>query len=230
MERRDFLRSAAMAGLAAGGGVGVGGGFTGQALADGSAGEARRVFRILRAGRDIGRHVLTARHGADGFEIDIDIDIVVRVLGIAAYRYEMSVRERWADGALASLDSRTNDDGDEDFARIRRAGDVLEIDGSGFQGTRPGDGVATTYYTRAFLERRPWISSQTGRPVEIAPRPLSGEPDAFEIGGDLGNVLIYDAAGEWTGCRFDAGGEPARYEVIEDTGGVAALWRASAPA
>ena len=220
MERRGFLRSAAMAGLV------LGAGTAGRARADGGSGEARRVFRILRAGRDIGRHSLTARRTADRFEIDIDIDIVVRVLGIAAYRYEMAVSERWAAGALVSLESRTNDDGDDDFARIRRAGGVLEIEGSAFEGTQPGDGVATTYYAQAFLDRRPWISSQTGKPVGIAPRPAGG-PGAFAMGGDLGNVLIYDGAGEWTGCRFDAGGEEARYEVVEDTGPVAALWRAA---
>ncbi|MEM6973409.1 MAG: DUF6134 family protein [Pseudomonadota bacterium] len=187
---------------------------------------ALREFRVLRAGRDIGRHRLSARQDADGFALDIDIELVVRVLGIAAYRYEMSVAERWSGGQLVRLDSKTNDDGTDDFVRIQREGEGLAVDGSGFSGTQPGEAVATTYHSVDLMQRRPWLSSQSGKPIAIDPRPVAGEAGAFAMGGELGNVLIYDSAGDWSGCRFDAGGEPAEYALSEASGSIAGLWQA----
>ncbi|MEM9784609.1 MAG: DUF6134 family protein [Pseudomonadota bacterium] len=195
------------------------------AAADGGA---FRAFRVMRAGRDIGRHTLSATGGPDGFALDIEIDLVVRILGIAAYRYEMRVSERWAGGRLVAFESTTNDDGTDDFARMRREGEGIAVDGSAFSGLQPGDAAVTTYHSLALMERRPWLSSQTGTPVSIDPRPVTGESGAFEMRGDLGSVLIYDGSGDWIGCRFDAGGEPAEYELIDTDGSIAAAWAASA--
>lgn len=193
----------------------------GTALAQTSA---RREFRILRNGSDIGRHSLSARSVDGRFEIDIDIEIVVRILGIAAYRYELTNREVWAGGRIVSVDSQTNDDGDAAFARIRAAGDVIEIDGSGYSGTAPADAATTSYYVTDFLERRPWLSTQTGKPLEII---TSGAPPRVTVSGELPTTLLYDARGEWMGSIFDAGGEPASYELISDSGPIAPLWRSA---
>ncbi|MEM6489954.1 MAG: DUF6134 family protein [Pseudomonadota bacterium] len=197
------------------------------AAADGTA---SRVFRILRGGKDIGRHMLTARRTADTLEITIEIAIRVRFLGITAYRYEMTNREVWQDGALLTLDSETNDDGTDDRLTIRREGDALAVDGLRYSGRQPLQAVTTTYYAPAFLERRPWLSSQSGEPLQVSSAPIAGEPGAVQLSGEIDSVLIYDDRGEWVGCRFDASGELATYEVIEETGAIAAMWRAEAQA
>ncbi len=192
------------------------------ALADAPA---TRVFRILRNGSDIGRHALTARAIPGGFEIEIDIEIVVRILGIAAYRYELTNREVWERGRLQRLDSRANDDGDRHRLAIRRTGDTLEIDGSAASGTAPGDAATTSYYVPDFLERRPWISTQTGALLDVSVRRAQGGGRAYAVSGALETRLVYDARDEWIGSEFDAGGELARYEVVEQSGRIAALWR-----
>ena len=190
-----------------------------HALADASA---FREFRILRDGSDIGRHSLAARVSEGRFEIVIEIDIVVRVLGIAAYRYELRNREIWAGGRLQSLESQTNDDGDKVAAKIELVDGQLEIDGTGHSGTAPAEAVTTSYFVTDFLERRPWLSSQTGKPLEIT---VAGGPRRAVIGGELPTTLIYDARGEWMGSIFDAGGEDARYELVSENGAIAPLWR-----
>ncbi|MEO1720919.1 MAG: DUF6134 family protein [Pseudomonadota bacterium] len=213
IDRRHLLFSAAATGLAAS--------MPGAALA--SASSARRVFSVLRDGDQIGVHSLTAQRDGDRFEMKIEIDIRVRLLGITAYRYVHENNEVWVGGALSEQSTRTDDDGEDAFVNLRRSGDVLEIDGSGFSGTAPVDAVPTSYYARPFIERRPWISSQSGKLLEIGI--AEARPRVFAVTGDLETNLGYDANGEWMECRFDAGGQPGAYEVLENDGAITALWR-----
>lgn len=188
------------------------------------AAETRRTFRILRGGDDIGRHSLAARLTDGVFEIDIDIDIRVTLLGFTAYSYTLTNRERWRDGTILSVDSQTDDDGDAAYARIRGSVDGLEIDGSGYSGRVRREAVTTSYFATEFLTRRPWISSQSGKPLDIAV-PEKSVPGQVRVTGELETTLIYDAEGEWRGSRFDARGSTITYELIEESGSIADLWR-----
>lgn len=216
MRRRDLLigSAGAVAGLAA------------PHVAR-AAERATRRFRILRDGDDIGTHTLEASLTDLGFEIEIEVDIAVRFFGITAYRYRLSNREYWKGGVIVEQRSETNDDGEDAFARIEREGDVLMIDGSGHQGEVGLDAVTTSYYAKPFLDRRPWISSQSGLPLSIEIRRTPTQPIGWNVSGELNTTLYYDEADEWVGCEFDAGGKGARYEVIESTGPIGELWARS---
>lgn len=215
MRRRDVLA----------GGIALGATVMTPIGAAQAAGAARREFRILRDGSDIGRHVVAAEMTAAGFEVAINIDLRIKVLGITAYRYSLANREVWAKGRIVSVEGETDDDGDRNHARIRAAGDVLEIDGSAYSGTAPADAVTTSYFARPFIQRRPWISTQSGMPLDIDVAALPHDRlEGWAVRGDMETELFYDARGEWIGCAFDAGGSVASYEVIEDTGAIAALW------
>ncbi len=217
MHRRDVLIGLGSAAAA--------GSFGAPALADAPA---RRVFRIRRAGDDIGRHILSARQTRTGFEIEIDIDIAVKVLGFTAYRYTLTNREVWEAGRLVQLDSEANDDGDRHRLSIRRGSDRLEIDGTGFSGTAPLEAATTSYYVPDFLDRRPWISTQSGKPLSVSVEPLDASGKRpFKVTGELETRLVYDRRDEWVGSEFDAGGEPAAYEIVEETGRISPLWRSA---
>jgi len=185
---------------------------------------ARRTFRILRDGDDIGTHTLEARLSEPGFEIHIDVDIAVTFLGFTAYTYTLKNHEVWSGGRLLEIDSEVDDDGTEEFARIRRGDGELRIEGSGYEGAAPLESVTTSYYAKPFLERRPWISTQSGEPLEIDIRMTASQPAAWAVTGELTTRLFYDDAGEWVGCEFDAGGKDARYEVVESTGPIGEMW------
>ncbi|MFK7942936.1 MAG: DUF6134 family protein [Paracoccaceae bacterium] len=208
MKRRVFLAGCAATGL-----------YT-PALA---ASSASRTFSVARGGDPMGEHVLSAVRNGDRFEIDIVIRLKVKILGVTAYRYEMDNREVWQNGRLVSLNTKVNDDGTKDFATAKQAGEQLDIKGSRFSGLVAGDAVTTTYYAKQFIERRPWISTQSGAPLDIAIKP-EGRGNWWQVTGELETRLGYDARGEWTGCEFDAGGEPGVYEVTKDAGAISALW------
>ena len=184
---------------------------------------ASREFRIIRDGDDIGSHRLDAVLGPNGFEVAITIRIAVKVLGITAYRYEMDNREVWKDSAIVSIDSKVNDDGTKDFFRASRAQDAVAIEGSSHNGKAPLEAVTTSYYATPFLTRRPWLSTQSGAPLDLTVAPADRE-NWWAVRGELDTNLGYDASGEWVACEFDAGGEPARYDIAGGTGKLGALW------
>jgi len=188
-----------------------------------AAESASREFRIIRDGDDIGSHRLDAALGPNGFEVAITIRIAVKVLGITANRYEMDNREVWKDGAIVSIDSKVNDDGTRDFFKASRASDAVSIKGSRHNGKAPLEAVTTSYYATPFLKRRPWLSTQSGAPLELTVKP-GGRANWWAVRGELDTDLGYDASGEWVACEFDAGGEPARYEIAGGSGKIGALW------
>lgn len=191
-----------------------------------AAQKASRTFRIIRDGDDIGSHVLDAVLGPSGFEIDIEIRIAVKILGITAYRYEMDNREVWQGGQIVSVNSVVNDDGTKDFAKANRNGTSLALEGSRFTGTAPVIAATTSYYTTDFLTRQPWISTQTGAPLDVGITP-EGRERWWQTSGEIETKLGYDTSGEWVGCEFDAGGEAAYYDIADSTGSISGLWGAA---
>jgi hypothetical protein len=199
---------------------------------------AERRFTILRAGSDIGRHAITLEKRDGAHHLAVDVDIVVRILGIAAYRYEMRNREVWRDGRLVSIDCNVNDDGTRKTVRATATPDGVEIDGSGFSGLAPAPVATTTYFTPDFLERPRWISTDNGEVypmqvtrsgderVETAAGPVDATRWRAVGGADFDATLFYDARGEWVSIAFDASGEPARYVADDVASSFAAVWAA----
>ena len=149
MKRRAFLAGCAATG------------FYAPALA---AAKASRRFTVLRDGEPMGEHVLDAVQAGDGFEIAIDISLKVKVLGITAYRYEMTNREIWKGGRLVSLNSKVNDDGTEDFATAQ---------------VRCFLDIQADVTRRAFVQRRPrygpiQVPRREGTARSIDPLPEHG--------------------------------------------------------
>lgn len=197
----------------------------GGAPASAETGSAFREFRILRGGTDIGRHRLDATLGPEGFCIAIDIDIRVGILGITAHRYALSNREVWKRGHILMVSSETNEDGDLYQVTVQCGTGGLVIDGTRHSGTAPIGAVTSSYFARPFIERRPWLSTQSGQLLDVEAKPT--ETGTWSISGDLKACLDYDARGEWIGCRWDARGESMEYQVIDESGLIGGLWAAA---
>ncbi|MEO1000056.1 MAG: DUF6134 family protein [Pseudomonadota bacterium] len=199
-----------------------------------SAGTAARDFAIRLDGDEIGEQSVRVQRIGQVVQVDIAIDIRVRILGISAYRYEMTNRELWRDGAVQSIASRTNDNGTDHRVTAERESGGLRIAGTGFSGTIPGDVATTTYWTEEFLARRTWINTQDGTPLSVtasrlgaAELMLDSGPVActkWRTGGDLALELYYDRNGEWLANRFEARGEKAVILAKSRDQQLTALW------
>jgi hypothetical protein len=202
-----------------------------------AARSARREFAVLRGGTDIGRHsIALSRDGAD-LRVEVDVELVVRVLGIAAYRYEMTNRELWRGGVLVSGESVVNDDGRRKRVVSRREGDALMVESPDFTGRAPGDVATTTYFTPAFIDRAPWLSTDSGEllrvrasrsgavTVETGDGPVQATRWRVTDGGEFDVLLDYDGRGEWISVSFDGRGERVVYRPDSVGPAFGPLWQ-----
>ncbi len=72
-----------------------------------------REYRVLRDGDEIGSHVFTILQEDDRTTVNVKTDIKVKVAFITAFRFEHERTEVWEEDQLISMESTTNDDGDE---------------------------------------------------------------------------------------------------------------------
>ncbi|WP_374369420.1 DUF6134 family protein [Dongia sp.] len=87
----------------------------------------RFIYTVTRDNDPIGTQKLefTAEND-DGLLVVTDVEIDVRILGLSFYRFTQHIEERWQGGALQSLLSQTNDDGEERLVDLKREGDRLK--------------------------------------------------------------------------------------------------------
>lgn len=185
-----------------------------------AAASGERKFQVIRDGDDMGYQINKVSRSGDTIRHQCDVELKVKVLGVTLYRYELNYVEEWKAGKLISLNSTCNDDGDDHFARVKRVGDMLEIDGSEHQGAIPGDAVTTSYWAYPFIQATTWISTQTGAPLtmnatkrgsETIPT-ASGQIEAekWSVTGGY-DADIYYRGKEWVAIGFLAGDERAIY-------------------
>lgn len=200
------------------------------------AASGTRRLELLRGDERIGEKRISVRRTGVQVDVETTIDIDVRLVGLPVYRYQLTSRESWSNGALASLTAQTNDNGARHFVNASGANGRVQVEGSEFTGTVDGNPATTSYWSPAFLERPVWISTQDGRPLNVTARRM-GEvafPTAsgsmipatrWRIrGGIEGLDLFYDRNGEWVGSEFDARGETARFVTASRGAALTPLW------
>lgn len=194
-----------------------------------------RRFAIFRDGDNIGFQTNKVTRRGDVIVHECQARLKIKVLGITAYRYELDYVEEWRAGELLSMSSKCNDDGDDDFVEVKRGGDGLEVNGSGYQGPCPLGVATSSYWSHDFMQRPVWISTQTGALLNMTATrrgaaditgpggPMSAERWSLS-GGYEADVFYRDR--DWVAISFDAGGEEAIYVPDSDTAQFMPVWDA----
>ena len=183
------------------------------------------MFRLIRHGTAIGTHDLAFRRRPGFLNVDIAVDVLVKLGPIPLYRYMHRATETWRNGRLDAVRGQTSKNGYHLHMNAGRTRQGLAVEGSGTDPyIAPENALPTTYWNKAMLGR-PLIGTQDGglvrprvteRGMEDVRR-VSGRPvlaRRYDLSGDLGYVL-YDVADMWTGMSFDvADGSRISYEPL----------------
>lgn len=183
---------------------------------------ASRDYLVTFGKTKVGRSSISI--GRKGSRVTVKYAIKTKAnLLVVKYKYGIQATEVWEDGRLISLNS-TAYENDRKFAVTGKAvKGGFSVDGTRFNGVIKGNPGTTTYWTPEILNRKVWISSQTGRPlnVKIARRkdrtmktPAGDVACAvYHCSGDLKRSmdLFYDKRGEWVGNEMKAFGSRARF-------------------
>ena len=181
----------------------------------------RLGFDVMREGSKLGMHSLTFQPSSDGLTVQVAVDLVYKVAGIALYRYTHRATEIWRGDDVVSIDSQTDDNGERHRVSGRREAAGLVVQGTkAARYTAPADALPATHWNRRELEV-PWINTQDGRlmrpvvsqqGVEVIPT-VGGTTQArrYALTGDVQLDMFYDDHG-WAGLAFVKSGTPIRYE------------------
>jgi hypothetical protein len=181
-------------------------------------------FRVTLDGREIGSHRYSLVPGGEGAVLRSQADFDVRFLFVTAYRYDHEAVERWQDGCLRSLDSRTDTNGEVVTVNaVARDGGLAVARPEG-RDVHPGCIRSFAYWDRQLLESDRLLNSQTGElvPVQVTPqgqerlRVRGGERvvSRYRISGPNLQIDVWYADGDWVGLEaLTDGGRRLRYEL-----------------
>lgn len=129
-------------------------------------------FRVLLDGREIGRHRFTLQGTGEGAVLRSEAQFDVRVLFISAFRYVHEAVERWQDGCLQSLASRTETNGERISVSAQSQDGRLAVTGPAGRVLHDGCVMSFAYWDPRILEAGRLLNSQTGElvPVRVTPQ------------------------------------------------------------
>jgi hypothetical protein len=189
------------------------------------------TFAVYRNGENVGRHVINFQLKGDARIVTVDVDITVKALGVAAYRYVHHANEVWVGDQLQSLQSTTDDNGRRFVVSAQRAGASLKVEHTstgpvasaaydGFQApdvsheTLPASTMPTSQWNFRQVKQTTLLNTQYGVPahVMVAPGPRepvrtskgSVEATRYSYSGDLHMDLWFDDHGRWVKGIFTA--------------------------
>lgn len=178
-------------------------------------------FALLRDGKPIGRHLVTIRETGPTKQVDVAIDIEVKVLFLTVFQYRHRNREIWRDGRLVSLDTWTDDDGDTFEVTARATDQGLQVDGAEGRFVAPAEIIPTSYWHPATTAQTRLLDTQRGRILAVSVMPsgediidAEGEPieaKRYTVSGDLELTLWYGSQQNWVKTAFEARGAQVQY-------------------
>jgi Family of unknown function (DUF6134) len=181
-------------------------------------------FRVLLDGREIGRHSYSVRQD-DGMQvITSEARFDVRFLFMTAWSYEHHAIERWDDGCLRSLNSRTVTNGEQTSVVARAEGERFTVSNPAGREEHRGCLMSFAYWDPRILGAERLLNSQTGELMPVEIRAKGVEPvevlgrtriaERHRIAGESLQIDLWYADGRWVALEaLAAGGRVLRYEL-----------------
>ena len=154
-------------------------------------------FTVYRDEAPIGYHKFDFRPRGDKLEVEIDVDLEIKLLFVTACKFTHVAFEVWENGRLLQMESETDDDGDSYKLKLQRLGDGMLVEVNGERKLAPGDILPSNLWNRAILTEDKILHPIVGRVLPLKVMPL-GMRD-IEIG--IGKSILAE------GFRIDGGGE-----------------------
>lgn len=133
--------------------------------------EQRWAFDVFLDQQKIGYHTFVVSQDGDSKLVEIDAAFDVKVLFFNAYSYKHSNSERWQGDCLLTLQSETDDNGDQLAVTGSTQNDQFVVTAKGSEANVDACPMSFAYWNPAFLKASELINAQTGQltPVKIQP-------------------------------------------------------------
>ena len=183
-------------------------------------------FNVLRNGAPFGFHTVRFDVAPDGIvRATTRVKLRAGIGPIPLYRYDLLATERWRDGRLVELDGDVNRDGSKGSVSAHAVGDVIDVEGTAYEGTVAATTIPASHWNIAAIQARTLLSSENGQLIDVAVRKVgretvtvAGRPmetTRYLLDSDIDVTLWYDDAGHWVKLAFAARGQDIDY-VLEE--------------
>lgn len=173
----------------------------------------RLAYEIVRKDKPLGFQVLDfSRSDAGELVVDIHIEIDFKIGPIPLFRYRHDSREVWRDGTLLSLNSKTDNNGEDETVALRLENGRYVGSGRKFENNLEAPLLSTSYFNPNFIRQSAFISSQDARLLtaeveRIGVETLSIEnapvqATRFRLHGKLRSDIWYTDSGRWVKTEF----------------------------
>lgn len=155
------------------------------------------AFEVLRKDKPMGRHTISVRRDGTDIIADIAIDLKITFAFVTLFEYTHRNREVWRDNRLVSIETTTNNDGEQ--FRIAGRADATGFrvtDGDGVERVFAPDVLPTSYWHPRTPQATALLNTQTGELAEVSITPLpanraDGPGRQYVVTGDLDLNLWY---------------------------------------
>ncbi len=185
-------------------------------------------FSVRLGGVPIGIHAVRLLEDDGELIVETAIDLELTVAFVSVFTFTHRNTERWRDGRLLSLESTTNDTGDEFFVTGQATEQGVQVDGSRGSYLAPPDIMTTSLWNREIVNRTQAIDTQKGALFAFTVEPGSQDfidgdggrivARSYRFRGDLNIDVWYDVDQEVAGVAFNVRGNPITYRRLRETG------------
>jgi hypothetical protein len=125
-------------------------------------------FQVFLDDAAIGHHHFVVNDKGAERELTIDARFEVKVLFINAYRYVHDARERWRGNCLASLNARTDDNGNLSAVQADQQGERVHVVSPRGREALDGCVMSFAYWNPEILRQTRLLNLQTGQYEAVA--------------------------------------------------------------
>jgi hypothetical protein len=174
-------------------------------------------FTVYRDDAPIGHHIFNFRPKGDKLEVEIDVDLEIKLMFITAFKFTHVASEVWENGRLLWMESETDDDGDPYKLKVWRLGEGMLVEVNGERKLAPGDILPSNLWNRAILTEDKVLHPFMGRvlPLKVIPlgtrdielgndKSIPAEGFKIDGGGVFQRELWYSPDGRLVEVGFDA--------------------------
>jgi hypothetical protein len=182
---------------------------------------ARLEFDVFRDGGAFGTHVVAFDREGGSLTVDTDIQLRVGLGPITLFEYRHDVTERYQDGRLVWVSSRTLNEGKWKTLTAQDVQGGLKVNGSAFRGLLSSPVIPSTHWNQEEMMQAAMFSTETGGMLPIRVKDMGLEQvkvgaatvtaRRYFVDSEIDASFWYDAQGRWVKCAFETQGSKIEY-------------------
>ena len=180
-------------------------------------------FDVMRDGGAFGTHRVKFTRDGDTLTVKTDIALKVAFGPITFFDYAHDVTERYREGRLVWLGSRTKNEGRWKTLTAQATEGGFNVKGDKFKGLLTSLVIPSTHWNRDQMKQPAMFSTETGEmlPMKVKDRGLEPvkvgtqtiQAQRFDVDSEIDASFWYDAEGRWVKTYFETQGSKVEYRL-----------------